>query len=59
MPELPDVARFQQYLNATALHKTIGQVHIHDDDLLGDISSRQFRSQLRQRSFESTRRHGK
>jgi len=59
MPELPDVARFKSYLDATSLHQPIGRAVVHDRDLLEDVSAERLRRTLRGRSFESTDRWGK
>jgi formamidopyrimidine-DNA glycosylase len=59
MPELPDVERFKGYLEATALHQEIAAVKVLDADLLESVSTRNFQSQLKGRSFELTSRHGK
>jgi len=59
MPELPDVERFKGYLDATALHQKVAAVDVRDADILGRVSARRVRSQLRGRPFESTSRHGK
>lgn len=59
MPELPDVQVFKEYLDATALHQEIAGVSVRDDDVLQGISARTLRRRLRNREFESARRHGK
>ncbi len=59
MPELPDVERFKQYLDATALHRELTGVDVRDAGILEGVSARQLRSQLKGRTFESTSRHGK
>jgi formamidopyrimidine-DNA glycosylase len=59
MPELPDVERFKQYLDATALHQEVAAVEVRDAELLETVSARRIRSQLEGRSFESTSRRGK
>ena len=39
MPELPDVAGFKQYFDATSLHQTITDVHTEKiQDLLVGVS---------------------
>ena len=60
MPELPDVAGFQQYFDATALHQPISHVELHDAErLLKGITASKFRRQLQGHAFVGTRRHGK
>lgn len=59
MPELPDVAVFKNYIDATALHQPIRQVDVRDADVLEGISARRFQTMLTGRSLESTRQHGK
>ncbi len=39
MPELPDMEVFGHYLNDTALHKTIQDVHVADATVPGNISA--------------------
>lgn len=59
MPELPDVERFKQYLDATALHQKVTGVEVRDAQILQGVSSRRLRSHLEGRTFRSTSRHGK
>ena len=59
MPELPDVAHFKKYLDATSLHQTIRRAVVHDDDLLEGVSAERLRKTLKGRSFTSTQRWGK
>lgn len=59
MPELPDVAVFKSYLDATALHQTIEDVSIDEDDPLSNTSRGSFQALVSGRTFESTCRHGK
>lgn len=59
MPELPNVEVFRRYLNSTALHKTIEDVEVVETAILVDISPDAFRSGMRSRTMEETRRHGK
>jgi len=58
MPELPDVARFKKYLDATSLHQAIRRAVVHDRDLLEDVSAQRLRRILQGRSFKSTDRWG-
>lgn len=59
MPELPDVAVFRDYLDATALHERIEEVEVRDDYVLEDLSARTLAQRLEGRSLESTEQHGK
>jgi len=59
MPELPDVAIFKEYVDATSLHKEIREVQVHSPDMLKDISSPRLQSALEGQRFRSTDRHGK
>jgi len=59
MPELPEVDIFRKYLNSTALHQKIEHVHVTDERILKDVSSRSLQHKIRGQSFERTRRHGK
>ncbi len=59
MPELPDVAHFKKYLDATSLHRTVRRVRVLDGEMLQGVSARRFRGELEGRRFEATARHGK
>ena len=59
MPELPDVENYKRYLDATALHKRIEDVHVADTRFLKKTAERRLRDGLIGHSFASTRRHGK
>jgi formamidopyrimidine-DNA glycosylase len=59
MPELPDVENFRRYLNATSLHQRIISVDVRDAYVLKGVSARALARRLKERSFESSRRHGK
>ncbi|MDY7107923.1 MAG: DNA-formamidopyrimidine glycosylase family protein [Planctomycetota bacterium] len=59
MPELPDVAGFQSYLESTALHQKIARVSISDDRIIHDVSPRTLRRRLKGRCFQMVSRHGK
>ncbi len=59
MPELPDVARFKQYLDSTALHQTITKTRVLDERILSDISPQQLGRRLKGGCLEETARHGK
>lgn len=58
MPELPDVATFERYLDATALHKTIAGVEVRDDRLLHEVTADELGARLVGRTFAGSRRHG-
>lgn len=59
MPELPDVAGFKQYLDDTAMHKTIGSSHVADKRILNGISTQKLARTLKDGTLDATRRHGK
>jgi formamidopyrimidine-DNA glycosylase len=59
MPELPDVAQFKMYFDATSLHQRIRQVIVQEADLLEAVSARRLRSELKGSEFAETHRHGK
>lgn len=59
MPELPDVEVFRQYIDATALHKTIQRVDVYDADRVMQCSVPQLKRRLTGRRFDATQRHGK
>jgi formamidopyrimidine-DNA glycosylase len=59
MPELPDVAVFKRYFDATALHKEIDDVHVRDAQILANVSGPQLVSRLTGSAFKGTSRHGK
>lgn len=59
MPELPDVAVFKSYFDATSLHQAIEGVSLDEDDPLSNTSRGSFQALVAGRSFESTRRYGK
>jgi formamidopyrimidine-DNA glycosylase len=59
MPELPDVEIMRQYLDATSLHHTIAQVHIHNDKVVRGVNGSTLRRHLKGKEFKNTRRHGK
>jgi formamidopyrimidine-DNA glycosylase len=58
MPELPDVAVFKQYADATALHQEIAAVEPRAWRIL-TVPPGKLRARLIGRSFTATRRHGK
>jgi formamidopyrimidine-DNA glycosylase len=59
MPELPDVETFKRYLNATSLHQRISEIDVRSAYVLKGVSAPELARQLKGRSFESSRRHGK
>lgn len=59
MPELPDVEIFRQYIQSTALHKKIKNVHVSDAAVLENISASALAGKLKGHSFEQAERHGK
>jgi formamidopyrimidine-DNA glycosylase len=59
MPELPDVALYKRYLDATSLHRRIDRVRVADAGVLGDVPAQVLRETLPGRRFQSTRQHGK
>jgi formamidopyrimidine-DNA glycosylase len=59
MPELPDVATFARYLDATSLHQEIEGVEVREPRLLKDLDRAGLERGLRGRRFAATRRHGK
>jgi formamidopyrimidine-DNA glycosylase len=59
MPELPDVAVFQQYLDATALHQPVAKVLALASDLLKEDRPGRFRKRLSGNRLVATARHGK
>jgi formamidopyrimidine-DNA glycosylase len=59
MPELPDVAGFQRYLQATALHQRIRGSHLTDRRILDHQSPQMLARRLKGRKIDSARRRGK
>jgi formamidopyrimidine-DNA glycosylase len=59
MPELPDVAEFKRYLDATGLHKKIESVEVGDKRILDGVSARGLQRHLKGNEFTSTERYGK
>lgn len=58
MPELPEIALFKKYLDATALHKEIVKLSFPDDSLLQAPKSH-FEEALKGKKLEETKRLGK
>lgn len=59
MPELPDVEIFRQYLQSTALHRTIEKVRVEAPEMLGDVSASRLQERLAGNALGAVRRHGK
>jgi len=59
MPELPDVEIQKSYVDATCLHIHIESVEVHDPIVLDGLTPQTLGKALADRTFESTRRHGK
>jgi formamidopyrimidine-DNA glycosylase len=59
MPGLPDVEIYRQYLNATALHRTIITVDIKAEEMLDGITAKELKHRLIDKRFASGHRHGK
>src|SRR5438128_1386413 len=59
MPELPDVETFKRYLDTTSLHQRISAVDVRSAYVLKGVSAHELARRLKERSFESSRRHGK
>lgn len=58
MPELPEIALYKKYLDATALHQKITKVGFPDSNLLQD-SPDLFKKALKDKELESSERTGK
>jgi len=59
MPELPDVAGFKRYLDATGLQQTIVRTTVTDQRILRDLTPQALGRRLKGAQLEHTRRHGK
>ena len=59
MPELPAVENYKNYFKVTVLHKKITAVKVNNAKILKHPSIQAFRDQLKDRSFEIIKRHGK
>ncbi len=60
MPELPDVEIFKRYMDSTSLHQSIQDIDAGDsEDMLAEISRRDLKNRLKNRSLLKTSRHGK
>jgi len=59
VPELPDVAGFKQYLDATALHQPIATTSVPDERILRGTTAAALGRRLKGRPLSRTHRHGK
>jgi formamidopyrimidine-DNA glycosylase len=59
MPELPDVAGYARYLDATSLHRRIVRTHSHDARLVKGVSRVGLQRHLEGARLAGTRRWGK
>jgi len=59
MPELPDLARFKRYLDATSLHQPIASTECFDERFVKDVSRRGLQRHLKGAALEHCRRWGK
>lgn len=59
MPELPDLAIFKRYLDATALHRKIAHVAVHEARIVAGSTAKALAKRLAGRRFEATDRRGK
>jgi formamidopyrimidine-DNA glycosylase len=58
MPELPDVAIFKRYLDATGLHQRVGKVKVLSTKVM-NVSRQKLASNVTHHPFVNSRRHGK
>lgn len=59
MPELPDLAVYKHYFDATSLHQEISAVDLKEGGLLKNTSLSELKDALLGHEFLSTRRYGK
>ncbi len=59
MPELPSVEIFKNYFDAYGLNQSIEEVNVFNPEMLWDISSKDFKSILKNQRFISNFRYGK
>jgi formamidopyrimidine-DNA glycosylase len=59
MAELPDVAVFERYFDATALHREVTGVEVRDERMLDGLTAAELERGLAGHAFVATRRHGK
>lgn len=59
MPELPDVEVFKDYFESHTLGKKVREVEVRSNQVLTDLKPKTLQDRLVEKSFSSTRRHGK
>jgi formamidopyrimidine-DNA glycosylase len=59
MPELPDVAGFKRYLDATSLHQRVRRTRCFDERFIKGVSRRGLQRRLKGAALERCRRWGK
>lgn len=59
MPELPDVEVERRYLQSTALHRPVAEVHVDRERILDGTTPQALGRRLNGRRFQEARRHGK
>lgn len=59
MPELPDVAGFKKYLDATSLHQKIRTTRCHDDRFVKGLSRQSLQRRLKGTKLTGSRQWGK
>lgn len=60
MPELPDVASFEAYLNRAAIPHTVARLSVSDERILDDgLTAQGLGRRLKKARLSETRRHGK
>ena len=59
MPELPDVAGWKTYLDATCLHRPIAETHCEDERIVKGVTRQRLQRRLKGRQLTGSRRWGK
>lgn len=59
MPELPDVEIFKRYLDSYGLDKSIKEVEIRSEKVVGNPRPEELKTRLKGEEFSSSLRHGK
>lgn len=59
MPELPHVAAFKRYLDATGVGRRVEHTHVRDERVLEEVSRASLAQRLTGRRLAAARRHGK
>jgi len=59
MPELPDVAVFNQYLSKTSLNKKIKKIEVDTSKIIKGVSFSKLKKELKGKKLEKTKRIGK